>query len=343
MLSITICIPTFNREELLKRAINSVAKLIVPDSVVLKILVSDDSYSDDKKNQICSHFNNLDINYIKSNSGGQFFNINNAVHHIVTEWIIILHDDDLMYENYLVDACRSLKIFKNSTMFWGNRYLINDDDKILKVVGPNCSDNFMPLRINGIDYCKAWLLGNNSTLDGTVIPPMVTGLMFKRNIFGNKELFNEKYQTMADGVFIYRILALSTDIVYSPKVNFGYRVSALTERSKLARKGEVYLEYKNHLYEAFSFLGLESTNENIETFNKNFCEQALGINGPITWIALHYQGSLCEYLSVVADALLDLYRKSPKHFIYNFPILPLLLVFTPRIIKVKMAKIYLGY
>lgn len=343
MASITICIPTYNREEFLSRAITSLEQLIVPEEVALKILVSDDSYTEIKKNRVCNRHNKLNINYIKSNSGGQFYNINKAIINITTEWVIILHDDDILYENYLVDALNGLKIFSDATVFWANRFLINDHDVPLRAAGIQPSRNLQPINLNGNNYCRAWLLSNNPTLDGSVVPPMVTGLMFKREIFGNQKLFNENYETMADGVFIYKILALSKSVIYSPRVNVGYRVSALTERSKLARSGKVYFEYKKHLNDAFSFLELEPSLLNENIISKNFSKQALAINGPITWIALHYQGSVLTYLSIIVNSLFDIYKTNPRGFLVNFPFAPLILVFTPRIIKIKIAKYYLGY
>ena len=103
---ISIIIPTYNRSDILKQAIDSAVNQKAYSDY--EILVIDNcSEVDQETNELMKHYtqkySNL-IYYRNEKNIGMFGNWNRSIELCRTEWLCLLHDDDMLKENYLQEV-----------------------------------------------------------------------------------------------------------------------------------------------------------------------------------------------------------------------------------------------
>ncbi|MDT0650426.1 glycosyltransferase family 2 protein [Autumnicola edwardsiae] len=129
-MKISICIPTYNRPDLLKEAINScIEQTYLPD----EIIVCDDSTNDESKLLIESFQNqtHININYMKNNPPlGQAANVNKLFATAKGEKIVLLHDDDLLIKTALEKMISTFEADHSIDAVYGKQYIINEDGVI---------------------------------------------------------------------------------------------------------------------------------------------------------------------------------------------------------------------
>ncbi len=118
MCSVSIIIPTFNRRECLRRALNSVYQQHFSD---FEVIVVDDGSSDGTEQMIRTHYPQLIYMY-QDNSGVSSAR-NTGLHHARSEWIAFLDSDDewlaeklqrqmqLLEQNPVAKVCHSEEIW----------------------------------------------------------------------------------------------------------------------------------------------------------------------------------------------------------------------------------------
>lgn len=123
---ITITIPTYNRPDLLKDTLESVfSQRGYSDYCV--VVVDNNSQRNDATEQLLEKYKNEKLLYFKNDQNiGMFGNQNRCFEIARSEWVVLLHDDDLLYPYYLkicnyylnhmpeIDALQSLKAFWHS-------------------------------------------------------------------------------------------------------------------------------------------------------------------------------------------------------------------------------------
>lgn len=95
-------VPTYKRADLLKYALNSI--LQQDSDVSFEVLVVDDNpeRDDETERLMLSHYNHLGIAYYKNGQNlKQEGNWNKLFELSRTEWLIMLHDDDMLYPDYM--------------------------------------------------------------------------------------------------------------------------------------------------------------------------------------------------------------------------------------------------
>ncbi len=99
----SIIIPTYKRELLLKEAINSALSQI--SDATFEVLIVDNNAeccSPSPAQLISESFNDDRVEYVRNERNlGAFGNMNKAIQLAKYEYIVLLHDDDLLKENYL--------------------------------------------------------------------------------------------------------------------------------------------------------------------------------------------------------------------------------------------------
>jgi glycosyltransferase involved in cell wall biosynthesis len=131
-LSITVCIPTYNRRDLLKEAIASCFAQTRKPEV---ILVGDDSPDDDTETLIRSLIvpDGTVLQYIHNRPGlGQNDNVNMLFNATTSTHLVLLHDDDLLLPTALQDLASCWQAHEDLTAAFGNQYLISPDGSILE-------------------------------------------------------------------------------------------------------------------------------------------------------------------------------------------------------------------
>lgn len=129
-MKISICIPTYNRPQFLKEAINS---SIHQSFLPLEILIGDDSVNDasrllvekiQKKTEIkIRHFKN-------SPPLGQADNVNSLINKVSGEYLLLLHDDDLLTKDALQNMKDCIESNPHIDAVYGKQYIIDEDGVI---------------------------------------------------------------------------------------------------------------------------------------------------------------------------------------------------------------------
>ncbi len=118
---ISVIIPTFNRSDLLVKAIQSVKDQTYPE---IQIIVADDG-SRDNTAEIVEQF--ADVEYYYQENKGQGAARNLGLKHAKGEYIASLDSDDIWFEDFLENAADALErfeadfVFLNWTEFFGER------------------------------------------------------------------------------------------------------------------------------------------------------------------------------------------------------------------------------
>lgn len=126
-MSVSICIPTYNRPELLREAIFScLAQTRKPDAIV----IGDDSSGIVSRTVVTriAEQTNIRIDY-KQNypSLGQNENVNSIFDRVTTSHLILLHDDDLLCPNAVEDLSACWGLYPNLTASFGNQIWISHE------------------------------------------------------------------------------------------------------------------------------------------------------------------------------------------------------------------------
>lgn len=100
---VSIMIPTFRRADLLKEAIESALHQQTRFSFTISVVDNDsevDLETDQLMKQYCTKYQNI-FYYRNKENIGMFGNWNRCIELSQTEWLCMLHDDDMLMENYL--------------------------------------------------------------------------------------------------------------------------------------------------------------------------------------------------------------------------------------------------
>lgn len=127
---ISICIPTYNRPELLKQAIySSVNQSFTP----IEILIGDDSLNDESKNLVERIKSKAGINiwYFKNSPPlGQADNVNSLLNKVTGNFLLLLHDDDLLLNDALQNMKYCFELDPQIDAVYGKQYIIIEEGNI---------------------------------------------------------------------------------------------------------------------------------------------------------------------------------------------------------------------
>lgn len=176
----TIAIPTYRRTEYLKEAIDSALNQDCNFSYNVIVVDNNPERNDDTEKMMASYKNTKNLSYYKNAENlGMAGNWNRLFQLAKTKWVIMLHDDDVLYP-YYISACNKIisqykdigilkpkedKVFNVSkftdgklkkikciNFYYGNSYgtpsgMLFNRDKVIEVGGYN--QDFYP----SLDYC----------------------------------------------------------------------------------------------------------------------------------------------------------------------------------------------
>ncbi|MEY8232653.1 glycosyltransferase family 2 protein [Oscillospiraceae bacterium 50-16] len=100
---ISIMIPTYRRADLLKEAIESALNQKTQFSYTISVIDNDsdiDLDTDKLMQEYCAEHQNI-LYYRNAQNIGMFGNLNRCIELSQTEWLCLLHDDDMLMENYI--------------------------------------------------------------------------------------------------------------------------------------------------------------------------------------------------------------------------------------------------
>lgn len=214
---ITICIPTYKRPITLKDAVTSAVNQIT--NIPYKIIVVDNDPDFENKEvlNIIKSYNKINITYYKNKENLLLFgNLNRCMSLARTRWAALLHDDDVLLQDYISAVSRILlkrgkRMDGLAVKFIEQDYPFTENTPsskkaiyyFLKSIYPiyclkkRMSSLIVSLKQHGIIKLP---LSTNIFL-GNIYGAPTCGILFKRESFLRSGGFNEKYSPSADWFF----------------------------------------------------------------------------------------------------------------------------------------------
>ena len=202
----SVIIPTYNRLELLKRAIDSVMNQTFQE---FEIIVVDDCSSDDTWEWLKKNKDERIRPFRNSENKGPSINRNFAVDKSTYKYLAFLDDDDFWYENHLSSLRDIITSFPNAGLF-SNSYIINYGYRKVEAIHDNKFLNDTTTEFN-IFKC----FSNTNSLcapSATVIP---------KNIYLEVGGFDPKV-SIAEDIDLQVRIGLKYPIVHSRKFTVEY-------------------------------------------------------------------------------------------------------------------------
>ncbi|MFA5156198.1 MAG: glycosyltransferase [Candidatus Omnitrophota bacterium] len=207
---ITICIPTFNRCNLLKKALLSVAHQTVKpwETVVV------DNCSDDDTEKVVREF--AGVKYFRNETNLEMMdNWNRCIELATGEFIALLHSDDLIspdwHEQWLAMIQKNNK--PEIGAYFSATFTI-DMEENAKIIYRVFYRETLLKPAEG--FRKLWKRNMCSL-------PASAAIIYRKAIFNALGKFNKSYSTEADIAFSLKLLSRFS-IFYTPKLLFAYRV-----------------------------------------------------------------------------------------------------------------------
>jgi glycosyltransferase involved in cell wall biosynthesis len=126
-MKISICIPTYNRKDLLLAAIESALEQDYED---IEVIISDNASSDGTFDAMAQFHENKKVRYYRNDTNiGPLMNYKKCVYEYAEgEYILFLSDDDeLVDTSYITKAVHHLEKYPNTRIVIGNTRIVYTD------------------------------------------------------------------------------------------------------------------------------------------------------------------------------------------------------------------------
>lgn len=154
---VSVCIPTYNRSEYLREAIESVLMQSFSD---FELIICDNA-SIDNTTEVVNSFCDSRITYHRNTENlGSFNNVNLCLKLAKGEYITIFHDDDVMLQDNILDKVSFLDAYPKAGLVHSNTYYI---DGLGKTIGMFWKENTnKKLIAKGKNCFRDLFLGHNT-------------------------------------------------------------------------------------------------------------------------------------------------------------------------------------
>lgn len=199
MSTIGVAIPTYNREDLLSKLVQT-----IPEQVKVSI-------SDNGSFLSSEIFTERPATVVHKTDRvlGIFENWNNAVKYLDTDWICIPSDDDIFYPQAFEEFEQAIIQYPNANIIVFGHHVIDENESIISTWVPTEAD---------------FKSGEGYGIFRYGVMARMPAILFRRSSFLELGGFDEFYQlTAGDSDIIQRVL-LSGSSVFIPKVTSAYRV-----------------------------------------------------------------------------------------------------------------------
>ncbi len=213
-IKLTICIPTFNRFRNLDNLLNSIVKNNITNKSV-EVIVSDNASTDITGNIVKKYNKNLQLKYFKNSYNlGMAKNIINCTKYANGEFIWILGDDDLLFNNSLREIIKLINKNSDCDFFFFNSLNI-PKNRSLKYLRSN---NFLNLenfnKFSKIKFNRKDILKDNinyhdtSDFLGGIFTSIFRNKIWQDGIkvFKNKKLIENKKFFSLESTFPHTII-----------------------------------------------------------------------------------------------------------------------------------------
>lgn len=248
---VSILIPTFNRANYLRMAINSAIEQTYPN---IEIIVLDDCSADETINMSKEYRNKKNLKFIRNEKNiGFIANWNKGIKLSSGEYIKIIGDDDLLDENCIAEEVKILNKNPDVGIVCCNYFVIDENSVIVQNNTNNSYRLFhVDTKENGKDFIINYLLQKR-------VVGWPTAILFRRKDVEKVGFFDVNIGSSADIDMWCRIL-YSSNFYYLDKLLAYCRQFIGNLSKKLAGDQFGYKSYLQFYFKTMSYIENE-TNE----------------------------------------------------------------------------------
>ena len=217
---VSVCIPTYNRPEFLRQAMESVFAQSFSD---YELIISDNA-SEDSTAAVISSFKDCRIKHIRNAKNiGIVNNFNNCLAVANGQYITIFHDDDLMLPDNLSLKVRALDFNERVGMVHSNFNIIDEKGSITKENANLSGVQTKDFIETGSNFLRRSLLGTNSVIMSSVF--IRKECFTKLGGFSNKVLYTSDFEYWMRISTQYDIFFLATPLIHYRIYQYGWTSS----------------------------------------------------------------------------------------------------------------------
>jgi glycosyltransferase involved in cell wall biosynthesis len=211
MPKVTVAIPTFNRFELLMRAISSVLAQTYLD---FELLVIDNASTDDT-HSLASFVNDRRLRYVRNDTNmGIIGNWNRAIELSSSEYLIIFHDDDVMHPTLLEKSVEALDKFPTVGFCFPFVKRVDRSGRFLNLWCDNYGVSGM---MTGIRYLEITLAKERCI-------SMAPSMVFRSSVYNAVGSYKEDYGHNTFDLNLFAKATLHFDVYLIDEVLFDYTI-----------------------------------------------------------------------------------------------------------------------
>ncbi|MFQ3615357.1 MAG: glycosyltransferase [Cyanobacteriota bacterium] len=126
--SVSVCIPTYRRPDLVREAVRSVLEQAYPN---LEVWVSDDSPDDQTEKALADWIASQQIRYVRNKPAlRQARNVNQLFHLAAGDLLVLLHDDDLLVPGAIAKLAACFEADPSISAAFGKQYWMDHHGRI---------------------------------------------------------------------------------------------------------------------------------------------------------------------------------------------------------------------
>jgi glycosyltransferase involved in cell wall biosynthesis len=216
--TITIVIPTFNRVELLAKALESLLKLNTGPQFTYEIVVIDNASTDGTPALLAQYKN--EVRSFREERAGESFARNRGIQESNSDWLVFLDDDQTVDPDWLAQLWRTAV------------------QRTVQIVACSVYLDLNPTELSRLGPAARNLLGESTASQayqfGGNFLPACCGVLVHRTVFDRIGLFDEGLTVASDTNFFLRARQAGYAMWFEPKaVSYHYVPAFRMERSNL--------------------------------------------------------------------------------------------------------------
>lgn len=234
---VTIFIPAFKRVDTLKETVQSI--LDQQDTLNSEIIIVDNSADTSPDNPILNYVKNLNNHrislYVNEKNIGMIGNWNRGFELAETKYVAMLHDDDLLADNYMFEMGKALSFIKQDDAF--GFIAVRYEDYHSPGLLPHIDKNGKPFALGKITCTESLFVGIGPTSCPTC------GMIFSKDAVLSVGGFAPQYYPSTDYILGYQIMKCGYHGYRTNKKLAYYRIGINESTKKDVNIGFVMADY----------------------------------------------------------------------------------------------------
>ena len=234
---LTFFIPAYKRAETLEEAVQSI--LSQKSLIDYEIIIVDNSGDIGEDNQIYQYVKNLNDTrislYVNKENIGMFGNFNRGIELANTKYVAMLHDDDILADNYIEEIHKVLKFIRKDNQF--GFLTVKSLDYHEEESLPELDGQYLKMILTRLSCNQSLFSGIGPTSCPTC------GMIFSRNAFIDSGGFDELYYPSADYILGYQMMKFGYNGYVTNKPLAYYRIGINESTKKDINIGFVMADY----------------------------------------------------------------------------------------------------